>query len=161
NTDDLFVGKTLLHGDVLMWLMKTLLTSGCTNQRGAGQGTLTASNIAYFSLPTNAQSTGSKIGLQRYSSSSATVRMTNLSNSTIEVASGQAVQVNVSGAPLITSAISTPSRVFRVTALPTAGKWTSGDILILISPGTTIKYGWSCSQSGDFAGTPPTFQVIA
>ncbi|WP_218968792.1 hypothetical protein, partial [Klebsiella variicola] len=33
---DLFVGKTLLHGDVLMWLMKTLLTSGCTNQRGAG-----------------------------------------------------------------------------------------------------------------------------
>ncbi|EFN7660704.1 TPA: hypothetical protein JD342_26720, partial [Citrobacter freundii] len=34
---DLFVGKTLLHGDVLMWLMKTLLTSGCTNQRGAGQ----------------------------------------------------------------------------------------------------------------------------
>ncbi|WP_220177012.1 hypothetical protein, partial [Klebsiella pneumoniae] len=30
-------GKTLLHGDVLMWLMKTLLTSGCTNQRGAGQ----------------------------------------------------------------------------------------------------------------------------
>ncbi|MFO4042397.1 hypothetical protein AAHD72_03980, partial [Enterobacter cloacae] len=39
NTDDLFVGKTLLHGDVLMWLMKTLLTSGCTNQRGAGQQT--------------------------------------------------------------------------------------------------------------------------
>ncbi|WP_220420106.1 hypothetical protein, partial [Enterobacter sp. EC_64] len=37
NTDDLFIGKTLLHGDVLMWLMKTLLTSGCTNQRGAGQ----------------------------------------------------------------------------------------------------------------------------
>ncbi|MDD8637362.1 hypothetical protein LAX19_23085, partial [Escherichia coli] len=37
NTDDLFVGKTLLHGDLLMWLMKTLLTSGCTNQRGAGQ----------------------------------------------------------------------------------------------------------------------------
>ncbi|WP_210232001.1 hypothetical protein, partial [Enterobacter hormaechei] len=40
NTDDLFVGKTLLHGDVLMWLMKTLLTSGCTNQRGAGQSVL-------------------------------------------------------------------------------------------------------------------------
>ncbi|MEB6542078.1 hypothetical protein MXM81_23660, partial [Serratia plymuthica] len=36
NTDDLLVGKTLLHGDVLMWLMKTLLTSGCTNQLGAG-----------------------------------------------------------------------------------------------------------------------------
>lgn len=124
-------------------------------------GTLTSSNIAYFALPTNAQAAGSKIGMQRYRTSSATVRMTNLSNSTIEVASGQAVQVNVSGAPFITSAINTPSRVFRVTALPTAGKWTSGDILILISPGTTIKYGWSCSQSGDFAGTPPTFQVIA
>ncbi|MCU3184840.1 hypothetical protein N8T22_20030, partial [Enterobacter hormaechei subsp. steigerwaltii] len=38
NTDDLFIGKTLLHGDVLMWLMKTLLTSRCINQRGAGHG---------------------------------------------------------------------------------------------------------------------------
>ncbi|AAM87338.1 hypothetical protein YPN_0261 [Yersinia pestis Nepal516] len=38
NTDDLLVGKTLLHGDVLMWFMKTLLTSGSVNQRGAGQG---------------------------------------------------------------------------------------------------------------------------
>ncbi|WP_162940838.1 hypothetical protein [Rahnella bruchi] len=37
NTDDLLVGKTLLHGDVLMWLIKTLRKSGCTNQRGAGQ----------------------------------------------------------------------------------------------------------------------------
>ncbi|MBZ6720811.1 hypothetical protein DMS07_20645 [Klebsiella variicola] len=37
DTDGLFVGKTLLHGDVLMWLMKTLLTSWCINQRGAGQ----------------------------------------------------------------------------------------------------------------------------
>ncbi|WP_210484960.1 hypothetical protein, partial [Pantoea ananatis] len=27
------------HGDVLMWLMKTLLTSRCINQRGAGQNT--------------------------------------------------------------------------------------------------------------------------
>ena len=37
NTDDLFVGKTLLNGNVVMWLMKTLLTSGYTIQRGAGQ----------------------------------------------------------------------------------------------------------------------------
>ena len=37
NTDDLFLGKTRLHGDVLMWLMNTLLTSRCVNQRGAGQ----------------------------------------------------------------------------------------------------------------------------
>ncbi|PVU46692.1 hypothetical protein, partial [Enterobacter sp. PN108E5IIB] len=36
DTDDLFIGKTLLHVDVLMWLMKTLLTSRCINQRGAG-----------------------------------------------------------------------------------------------------------------------------
>ena len=36
DTDVLFVGKTLLHGDVLMWLMKTLLISRCINQRGAG-----------------------------------------------------------------------------------------------------------------------------
>jgi len=33
NTDDLFVGKTLLNGGVLMWLMKTILTSRCVNQR--------------------------------------------------------------------------------------------------------------------------------
>ncbi|MEP8812292.1 hypothetical protein ABKV34_20735, partial [Enterobacter hormaechei] len=48
NTDDLFVGKTLLHGDVLMWLMKTLLTSGCTNQRGAGQTILHSSTKVCF-----------------------------------------------------------------------------------------------------------------
>ena len=30
------VGTTLLHGDVLMWLMKTLLTLWCINQRGKG-----------------------------------------------------------------------------------------------------------------------------
>lgn len=36
NTVDLFVGKTRLHGDVLTLLMKTLLTSECVNQRGAG-----------------------------------------------------------------------------------------------------------------------------
>lgn len=45
NTDDLFVGKTLLRGDVLMWLMKTLLTSGCTNQRGAGHDNKTTIGI--------------------------------------------------------------------------------------------------------------------
>ncbi|MFI4377302.1 hypothetical protein VAJ80_21235, partial [Klebsiella pneumoniae] len=49
NTDDLFVGKTLLHGDVLMWLMKTLLTSGCTNQRGAGHS-VQIQNIAQHTL---------------------------------------------------------------------------------------------------------------
>ncbi|RDK12816.1 hypothetical protein CEJ32_20965 [Enterobacter sp. 9-2] len=37
DNDDLFVGKWLLNRDVLMCLMKTLLTSRCINQRGAGQ----------------------------------------------------------------------------------------------------------------------------
>ncbi|OEH06327.1 hypothetical protein AN674_0225805, partial [Enterobacter kobei] len=61
NTDDLFVGKTLLHGDVLMWLMKTLLTSGCTNQRGAGQpvesGCIRVVNVFFYfgSLSKNRQ----------------------------------------------------------------------------------------------------------
>src|SRR5258708_22213875 len=50
NTDDLFVGKTLLHGDVLMWLMKTLLTSGCTNQRGAGQFNTSVPGLYYTML---------------------------------------------------------------------------------------------------------------
>ncbi|MDW0346431.1 RNA-binding protein, partial [Klebsiella variicola] len=52
NTDDLFVGKTLLHGDVLMWLMKTLLTSGCTNQRGAGHR---GYSVVRFGSPEKAQ----------------------------------------------------------------------------------------------------------
>ncbi|RVR82902.1 hypothetical protein EOL16_05825, partial [Klebsiella pneumoniae] len=53
NTDDLFVGKTLLHGDVLMWLMKTLLTSGCTNQRGAGHPVyFWISSSGFFITPT-------------------------------------------------------------------------------------------------------------
>ncbi|MFZ6195874.1 hypothetical protein ACO0FP_26865, partial [Klebsiella pneumoniae] len=51
NTYDLFVGKTLLHGDVLMWLMKTLLTSRCINQRGAGQN-------AFDSIPNGDEITG-------------------------------------------------------------------------------------------------------
>jgi hypothetical protein len=34
--DDLFVGKTLIHGDALTLLMKTLRTSRCINQRQAG-----------------------------------------------------------------------------------------------------------------------------
>ncbi|MEB7342526.1 hypothetical protein, partial [Enterobacter hormaechei] len=50
NTDDLFIGKTLLHGDVLMWLMKTLLTSGCTNQRGAGQGSQFVKRDSLFTM---------------------------------------------------------------------------------------------------------------
>jgi hypothetical protein len=36
DTDDLFVGKTILHEDVLMWLMKTLITLRHINQRGLG-----------------------------------------------------------------------------------------------------------------------------
>ncbi|PTA87004.1 hypothetical protein CWM66_27850 [Kosakonia sp. H7A] len=49
NIDDLFVGKTLLHGVVLMLLMKTLLTSLCVNQWGAGQsGIIAASYLNWF-----------------------------------------------------------------------------------------------------------------
>ncbi|MCM7506582.1 hypothetical protein [Enterobacter kobei] len=32
DTDDLFGGKTFHHGDVLMWIMKTLLTSALPPQ---------------------------------------------------------------------------------------------------------------------------------
>nr|WP_024966748.1 polyprenyl synthetase family protein [Pantoea sp. IMH] len=39
DAEDLFIGKSLLHGDVLTLLMKTLLTSRCINQRGAGRYT--------------------------------------------------------------------------------------------------------------------------
>lgn len=48
DTDDLFVGKTLLHGDVLMCLMKTLLTSRCINQWGAGQQILYSEMGSYL-----------------------------------------------------------------------------------------------------------------
>lgn len=37
DTDNLFVGKTLLDRDGLMSLMKTLLTVGCIKQRQADQ----------------------------------------------------------------------------------------------------------------------------
>ncbi|AYY33227.1 hypothetical protein EGX99_14485 [Klebsiella pneumoniae] len=50
NTYDLFVGKTLLHGDVLMWLMKTLLTSRCINQRGAGHNVTFSINVSIVSI---------------------------------------------------------------------------------------------------------------
>ncbi|MGG7433711.1 hypothetical protein, partial [Enterobacter hormaechei] len=66
-----FVGKTLLHGDVLMWLMKTLLTSGCTNQRGAGQQHLTNVELTQAALQasriTKAYAAGT-ISLQRQNS---------------------------------------------------------------------------------------------
>jgi hypothetical protein len=47
DTDDLFVGKTLLHGDVLMWLMKTLLTSGVLINGGAGHSVDLAKSQIY------------------------------------------------------------------------------------------------------------------
>ena len=37
NNDILLVGKTLLHGGVLMWIMKVLLISRYVNQQEAGQ----------------------------------------------------------------------------------------------------------------------------
>ncbi|WP_231692368.1 hypothetical protein, partial [Cronobacter dublinensis] len=59
NTDDLFVGKTLLHGDVLMWLMKTLLTSRCINQRGAGHSELMGFWVTFRAVDTS--STGNTV----------------------------------------------------------------------------------------------------
>ncbi|TCZ24164.1 hypothetical protein EYB39_17370 [Pantoea agglomerans] len=55
DTDDLFAGKTLLHGHVLMWLMKTLLTSRRINQREprikyAGMNDMKRSNALIISL---------------------------------------------------------------------------------------------------------------
>lgn len=42
NLADLLVGKTLHHGDVFMWLMEALLTSGCTiNEEQVMRSTLT------------------------------------------------------------------------------------------------------------------------
>lgn len=121
-------------------------------------GTLTPADIASIILPTTAQKVGSRVGMQRYSSSSATVRMTNVSNESIDFAVGQPLQVNVG--PYITSQLNQRVRIFHVNALPTTGKWTSGDKLLLVSPSPTVPLGYSCTQSGDFAGTPPTFQII-
>ncbi|PLK74476.1 hypothetical protein CWN37_25910, partial [Klebsiella pneumoniae] len=64
NTYDLFVGKTLLHGDVLMWLMKTLLTSRCINQRGAGHPGSFRYYLYYFCLPNLILVRGQVIGLK-------------------------------------------------------------------------------------------------
>ena len=53
DADDLFVGKALLHRDVLMWLMKTLLTSRCINQRGAGHNlrqSLVQQSLTFFTV---------------------------------------------------------------------------------------------------------------
>lgn len=121
-------------------------------------GTLSTANIAYMQLPTTALANGSRIGMQRYRTNSAQVRLTNIDNSTIDYLDGQPVQVNAG--PYITSSVQTRVRTFHVTALPTVGKWFSGDVLYLISPGTTIKLCYVCSASGDFAGTPPTFQQV-
>lgn len=56
DTDDLFVGKTLLHGDVLTWLMKTLLTSRCVNQRGAGHCISIAKELKQWKAENSARS---------------------------------------------------------------------------------------------------------
>ena len=122
-------------------------------------GTLTTSSIAYMNLPTTAQVNGSRIGLQRYRTNSAQLRLTGIDNGSIDYAEGQPIQVNAG--PYITSSVQTRVRIFHVTALPTIGKWFSGDKLFIITPGSTVKLGWVCTQTGDFAGTAPTFQVIA
>lgn len=123
-------------------------------------GTLTNENIAFLALPVNTKPliTGARVGMQMYISSSATVRMNNKDNVSIDFAVGQPIQVNAG--PCITSALTTPVRIFHATALPTTGKWFSGDKIFIITPGTAAKLGWVCMQTGDFSGTPPVFQFI-
>lgn len=121
-------------------------------------GTLTSSNIAFMSLPTSAQFAGSQVGYQNYRSTTATVRMTNIGNDTIDFAVGQALQVNAG--PYISSAVTANCRIFHAAAVPTAGKWYSGDKIFIITPGTAVKLGWVCTQTGDFSGTAPTFQLM-
>ena len=53
-----------------MWLMKTLLTSGCTNQRGAGH---TDNFSAYDMLPVKQHITG-KLNTQRIERENLTLR---------------------------------------------------------------------------------------
>ncbi|MCM7644927.1 hypothetical protein M8S54_00005, partial [Enterobacter asburiae] len=79
------------HGDVLMWLMKTLLTSGCTNQRGAGHvdfrfigdyiWTLKVSDSPRLRLPFVSDPKGVKreSGLKKYITISATPASENVS----------------------------------------------------------------------------------
>lgn len=121
-------------------------------------GTLTSASIAYFALPSTAQLAGSQVGYQNYRSTTATVRMTNVGNDTIDFAVGQALQVNAG--PYISSAVTANCRIFHAAAVPTAGKWYSGDKIFIITPGTTVKLGWVCTQTGDFSGTAPTFQLM-
>lgn len=123
-------------------------------------GTLTNANIAFLALPDNTKPliTGARVGMQMYISSSATVRMNNIDNDSIDFAVGQPIQVNAG--PCITSAVTTPVRIFHASALPTTGKWFSGDKIFIITPGTAVKLGWVCTQTGDFSGTPPVFQLI-
>lgn len=122
-------------------------------------GTLTTSSIAYMNLPSIAQINGSRIGLQRYRTNSAQLRLTGIDNGSIDYVEGQPIQVNAG--PYITSSVQAKVRIFHVTALPTVGKWYSGDKLFIITPGNNIKLGWVCTQTGDFAANVPTFQVIA
>ena len=123
-------------------------------------GTLTSANVAFLALPVNTKhmTTGSRVGTQMYISSSATVRMNNIDNDSIDFSVGQPIQVNAG--PCITSAVTTPVRIFHATSLPTVGKWFSGDKIFIITPGSSVKLGWVCTQTGDFSGTPPVFQLI-
>lgn len=122
-------------------------------------GILTSENIIFLALLVNTKpmAIGSRVGTKMYISSSATVRRNNIYNDSIDFAVGQPIQVNAG--PCITSAVTTPVRIFHATALPTVGKWFSGDEIFIINPGTSVKLGWVCTQTGDFLA-PPMFQLI-
>ena len=165
---DLFIGDVNLRANYVTGSYLGMADfSGCSRiQLGNwtidfndATGTLTSANIAFFTLPSVAQLAGSKVGYQHYRSSSATVRMTNIGNETIDFYVGQPVQVNAG--PYISSVVTANCRIFHAAAIPTAGKWYSGDKILVITPGTEVKLGWVCTQTGDFAGTAPVFQLIA
>ena len=121
--------------------------------------TLTSSDIISFILPTAAIKNGSKIGLQKYIASPAIIRMTNVGEPHgISFAVGQPVQGNIS--PCISSFYQPKNRIFYVSALPSSGKWYSGDVLFNTGSKNIVRLGWVCVRDGDFSGIAPLFEVI-
>jgi len=45
-------------------------------------------------------------------------------------------------------------------AIPTAGQWAAGDLVLNAQPLQGEPWGWRCILTGDFAATPPVFQPM-
>ncbi|WP_255579977.1 hypothetical protein [Enterobacter cloacae complex sp. 743-2DZ2F-22B] len=122
-------------------------------------GTLTSSSIAFITPPDSTLVAGSSFGLQQYISTPARMQFNINGQQNISFAAGQPIS-SASG-PYITSLVPNPVRIFQCPGLPTSGKWFSGDVVIVTAPSPTVKFGYRCIATGDFAGTAPTFQLIA